>query len=55
MQTVNLILLTLHNLTRWLVLILALLVIIRAFTGWIGKKTYQDQDRRFLTDVYQHF
>lgn len=48
MQTVNLILLTLHNLTRWLVLILAVLVIIRAFTGWLGKKTYQDQDRRFL-------
>jgi hypothetical protein len=48
MQTVNLILLTLHNLTRWLVLIFALLVLIRAFSGWFEKKTYQDQDRRFL-------
>ncbi len=48
MQIINLILLTLHNLTRWLVLIFALVVIIRAFVGWFGKKTYQDQDRRFL-------
>ncbi|PKO12041.1 MAG: hypothetical protein CVU39_26225 [Chloroflexi bacterium HGW-Chloroflexi-10] len=47
METLNLILLTLHNITRWALLILALLVIVRAFRGWFSKTAYQDQDRKF--------
>ncbi len=55
MQTVNLILLTLHNLTRWLVLILALLVIIRAFSWLDRQKNLSGPRSSFLNDVYQHF
>ena len=46
MQTVNLILLTLHNLTRWAVVIFAVLAIVRAFAGWLGKKGWTAADSR---------
>ncbi|GAB4487855.1 MAG: cytochrome B [Raineya sp.] len=33
-----------HSWTRWLVLILALVVIFRAVSGWLGKKPFEKQD-----------
>jgi hypothetical protein len=39
-------LLTLHNVTRWLVLIFALIAIIRAFSGWFSKKEWTREDNR---------
>jgi hypothetical protein len=38
--------LTLHNLTRWLVVIFALLAIARAFQGWIRKQEWGKSDDR---------
>jgi hypothetical protein len=39
-------LLHLHNFLRWVILILLLLSIYRAYTGWKNKKTFSDGDRR---------
>lgn len=36
----------LHNLLRWVVLILLLISIVKAYTGWQKKKTFTDGDRR---------
>lgn len=33
-----------HSWTRWLVLILALVVIFKAVSGWLGKKPFEKQD-----------
>ncbi|HAL17287.1 MAG TPA: hypothetical protein DCP32_11240 [Anaerolineaceae bacterium] len=46
MSTINLIVQTLHNLTRWGIVILGLVAIIRAFAGWFGKKEYTPADNR---------
>lgn len=46
MSTLNLILQTLHNLTRWVVIILAVIALASAFSGWLGKKTYTSADAR---------
>ena len=46
MSTVNLVVQTLHNLTRWGVVILGLIAIIRAISGWLGKKEYTPADNR---------
>lgn len=40
------ILLTLHNVTRWLVILFALIAILRAFSGWFGKKGWKPADNR---------
>jgi hypothetical protein len=39
-------LLTLHNVTRWLVIIFALIAIVRAFYGWFTKKDWTGGDNR---------
>ena len=39
-------LLHLHNLMRWVIIILLLLSIFKAFTGWQQKKTFSASDRR---------
>jgi hypothetical protein len=44
--TFNLIVQTLHNLARWGIVILGLIAIIRAFSGWLGKKEYTPADNR---------
>ncbi|MFA5837883.1 MAG: hypothetical protein WC837_13100 [Bellilinea sp.] len=46
MSTINLVVQTLHNLTRWGIVILGLIAIIRAFSGWLGKKEYTPADNR---------
>jgi hypothetical protein len=38
-------LLTLHNITRWLVVVFAVLALVRAYSGWFGKKDYIKADR----------
>lgn len=37
-------LLTAHNIVRWLVILAALYVLLRAFLGWIGKKNWRKAD-----------
>lgn len=39
--------LVLHSLLRWLVLGTAVVALYRAYTGWFGKKTWSDADRRW--------
>ncbi|MEW5871769.1 MAG: hypothetical protein AB1894_21050 [Chloroflexota bacterium] len=40
------ILLALHNLVRWVVLILAILAVVRAYLGWFGKRAWTGRDRQ---------
>ena len=42
----NTIVLTLHSLLRWVVLILAVVTVVRAFSGWLGKKEWAALDNR---------
>ena len=39
-------LLTLHNITRWLLIIAAVIALYSAFSGWLGKKAWTKQDDR---------
>jgi len=39
-------LLTLHSILRWVVLILAVVAVVRAFIGWFGKKDWTALDNR---------
>ncbi len=36
--------LTIHNILRWLVLILGIVAVVRAYIGWFGKKEWSDLD-----------
>lgn len=36
----------LHSVNRWIVLVLLLLAIFSAFSGWFGKKSYTEGDRK---------
>ncbi len=36
----------LHNLVRWIVVILAVVALYRAYTGWFGKKAFTELDRK---------
>ncbi|MCC6147197.1 MAG: hypothetical protein IT308_06470 [Anaerolineaceae bacterium] len=38
--------LTLHNITRWLVLIFGVIAVVRAFTGWLGRRSWSKADRQ---------
>lgn len=46
METINLILLSLHNIMRWVVLVLGVVVIVRSVLGWTKKRDYLDRDRK---------
>jgi hypothetical protein len=39
------ILLALHNILRWVVMILGIVVLVRALWGWLGKKAWEKTDR----------
>ncbi len=39
-------LLTLHNLTRWLVIIFALVALVRAWGGWLGRREWTTEAER---------
>ena len=47
MSTLNVILDTLHNLNRWVILVFGLIVIVRGFTGWFGKRRFNAADMRY--------
>lgn len=40
------VLLTIHNLLRWLALIAAVVALVRAYSGWLGNKTWERPDDR---------
>ncbi len=40
------VLLTLHNLVRWVVVILAVYALARAYSGWLGKRPWGPADRQ---------
>ena len=37
---------TLHNLVRWVVVILAILALVRAYLGWLGRREWTERDRQ---------
>lgn len=55
MATLNFIFLSLHNVIRWVFLVLGIVLIVRSFSGWLNKKVYQEQDKQlssFFTGVF---
>lgn len=38
--------LAIHNILRWVILILAVVALFRAYAGWIGKREYTETDRK---------
>ena len=38
--------LSIHNIFRWIVLLLGIVAIVRAFLGWFGKRQWTERDRR---------
>ena len=40
------IVLAIHNILRWVVLVLAIVAIVRAYLGWFGKREFTETDRR---------
>ncbi|MBC8508418.1 MAG: hypothetical protein H8D34_26475 [Chloroflexi bacterium] len=38
--------LVIHNLIRWIVLLLILYTLFRMYSGWIGKKSWSEADRK---------
>jgi uncharacterized membrane protein YozB (DUF420 family) len=38
--------LAIHNILRWVVLILGILVVVRAWMGWLGKRDWTERDRK---------
>lgn len=49
MPFINLILLTLHNIARWVFIVVAIILLVQSFQGWFGKKVYSDQNRTLTT------
>jgi len=43
----NALLVSLHNIIRWVVIVLGVLAAVRGFIGWFGNKTWTDKDRKF--------
>jgi uncharacterized membrane protein YozB (DUF420 family) len=39
-------LLALHNLLRWIVILLAVLALVQAYRGWLGKRAWSETDRK---------
>jgi uncharacterized membrane protein YozB (DUF420 family) len=39
-------LLALHNILRWVVVVLAVLALVRAYRGWLGKRDWMPVDRK---------
>jgi len=42
--------LALHNIIRWIVLILAIVVVVRSFLGWFGRREWSARDRKLGAD-----
>lgn len=41
--------LAVHNILRWIVLILAVLALVRAYSGWFGRREWTEADRKVGT------
>ena len=41
--------LAVHNILRWIVLILAILALVKAFSGWFGRRDWTETDRKVGT------
>jgi len=41
------IILAAHNILRWVVMILLIITIVRAYLGWFGKRKWTERDRKF--------
>jgi len=55
METLNLIFLSLHNVIRWVVLVLGVVLVVRSFLGWFKKWEYQERDKKltpFFSGIY---
>ncbi len=46
METLNQIFLSLHNIIRWVVLVLGIVLVVRSFSGWFKKWEYQERDKK---------
>jgi hypothetical protein len=46
-MTLYSVILTLHSLLRWVVLIVAVAAVVRAFVGWFGKREWSQADSRW--------
>ncbi len=44
-MTIYKILLTLHDITRWLVLLLGIYAVVRGFSGWLGRQSWKKADK----------
>ncbi len=51
METVNLVFLSLHNVIRWIVLVLGVVLVVRSIMGWLNKWDYQERDKK-LTSIF---
>ena len=40
------IIVSLHSILRWIILILSILVLVRAYSGWLGKRHWTGSDRK---------
>ena len=40
------VLLALHNLVRWVVIVLAILALVRAYRGWLSSQAWSSRDRQ---------
>lgn len=38
--------LTLHNVWRWVVLVISIFAVVTAYLGWFGKRTWSERDRK---------
>jgi len=47
------IILTLHSFVRWVLVIVAVVAVVRAFAGWLGKKEWTALDSRWGPLVFQ--
>ncbi|PKO06391.1 MAG: hypothetical protein CVU41_06625 [Chloroflexi bacterium HGW-Chloroflexi-3] len=55
MESLNLVFLSLHNVIRWVVLVLGVVLVVRSILGWMKKWDYQERDRKltpFFSGVY---
>lgn len=51
METLNLVFLSLHNVFRWVVLVMGVLLVVRSILGWLKKRDYQERDKK-LTIIF---
>lgn len=51
MEILNQILLSLHNIFRWVVLVGGIVLVVRSFLGWSRKSEYQSRDKK-ITMAY---